>query len=155
MGLMRGGAASIGIVLALAAGSHAMAQDQPRPRVTVVVKPPAPLPDQPRLRQPIGLALDQVTKAGRAPPVRSLAATVVAPSNPKAAAPPLRGLNRLSASAGAAQCRVQCGEARYVCTAGEGGDCDSVWGQCVVGCSGVNYKRTPDLVSSAGYRPGL
>jgi hypothetical protein len=67
---------------------------------------------------------------------------------------PLKGLNGPSASAQAAQCRAQCAEARYVCTAQDAGDCDTVWGQCVVRCSGANYTDTPDLAFSAAYRAG-
>jgi len=140
------------MVLALAAGSLVAAQDQPRPRVTVVVKSPAPATPlvlgQPTLRRPIGLALNHATSAGKAAPLGSFAALVLAQSDLRGAAS-LRGLNPLSASAKAAQCRAQCGEARYVCAAHDAGDCDTVWGRCVVGCSGVSYARTPDLALGA------
>jgi hypothetical protein len=71
-----------------------------------------------------------------------------------AAVTPLKGLSGPSASAQAAQCRAQCAEARYICTAQDAGDCDTVWGECVVRCSGASYTETPDLAFSAGYRPG-
>jgi hypothetical protein len=59
---------------------------------------------------------------------------------------PLKGLNPPSALAQAAQCRAQCAEGRYVCTAQEAGDCDTVWGACVVRCSGATYTPAPDLI---------
>ncbi len=84
-----------------------------------------------------------------------------APATP-ALAPPilkggltrLKGLNPASASGQAAQCRAQCAQTRYICTAEDAGDCDSVWGECVVRCSGANYTDTPDLAFSSAYRPG-
>jgi len=140
--------------------TFAAAQDKPRSRVTVVVKAPsagasastataptvkrAPSASgQPLLRRPLSPLV-----AGRDPLslARSLAALVAVQSAPAGGPAPLRGLNPPSALAQAAQCRAQCAESRYVCTAREAGDCDTVWGACVVGCSGATYKETPDLV---------
>ncbi len=151
-------------MLTLAAASLAAAQDDQRSRITVVIKSPtsapaagatptakpAPqLPGQPALRKPLGPAV----AAGRNTPVRSFASAALAAPILKAGVTPLKGLNPPSASAQAAQCRAQCSEARYICTAQEAGDCDTVWGECVVRCSGANYTDTPDLAFSAGYRP--
>jgi hypothetical protein len=77
----------------------------------------------------------------------------LAGASPKGGVTSLRGLNALSASAQAAQCRAQCAKARYICTAEDGGDCDSIWSQCVVGCSGANAIDRSDLAFSATYRP--
>jgi hypothetical protein len=164
MGVMRRGALSIGITLALAAASLAAAQDAPRPRVTVVIKSPPPsasattataksapaLPGQPALRKPLGPA----AAAGRAPPAHAFASAALAAPVVKGGVTPLKGLNGPSALAVAAQCRAQCAEARYMCTAQEAGDCDTVWGECVVRCSGANYTSAPALAFSPPYRPG-
>jgi hypothetical protein len=88
------------------------------------------------------------------PPPRTVTTLVVAQSDVKGGVTLLKGLNGPSASAQAAQCRAQCAQARYICSAHDDGDCDTVWGQCVVTCSGANYTDTPDLAFSAGYRPG-
>jgi hypothetical protein len=154
------------VVLALATGSLAAAQDDPRPRVTVVVKSPAstpatpptakpaPLtPGQPVLRKPLRNSV-AVSRSVQTPAPRSVQILAAAQSDVKAGVTPLKGLNGPTASAQAAQCRAQCAEARYVCTAHDAGDCDTVWEQCVVRCSGANYTDTPDLAFSAGYRPG-
>jgi len=105
------------------------------------------------LRKPLRTATLAAPRSAQTPlsPVPPL---VVAQSDIKAGVAPLKGLTGPSASAQAAQCRAQCAEARYICTAQEGGDCDTVWGQCVVRCSGANYTETPDLASSTGIRPG-
>jgi len=139
--------------------SGALAQGQPRPRTTVVVQAPAPapaatakpalaVPGEPVLRKPATLALRDSTNPAKPPP-GSLAALVLAQSDFKGALPLLKGLNPPSASAQAAQCRAQCGEARYVCAVRDAGDCDTVWGQCEVRCSGAAYTRTPDLAVGA------
>jgi hypothetical protein len=165
---MRSGAWSIGVVLIAAvvwwaSAPWVFAQDTPRPRVTLVIKsstsapastakPAAPVPGQPQrpvqptLRKPIGAP-------AALPPTRTPVSLALAAPGPKGGVTPLRGLNPPSASAQASQCRAQCAKARYVCTAEEGGDCDTVWGECVVRCSGANFTETPDLASSAVYRP--
>jgi hypothetical protein len=153
-------------MLALAVACPAAAQDAQRPRVTVVVKSPTSTPTaspsvkpapptlgQPILRKPLRTAVP-AARSGQTPPPRSTATLVVAQSAAKGGFTPLKGLNGPSASAQAAQCRTQCAQARYTCTAQEAGDCDTVWGECVVRCSGANYTDTPDLAFSAGYRPG-
>ncbi len=165
MSVMRRGVSSIGIMLALAAALPAAAQDGQRGRVTVVIKSPpstpatpptpkaaAPSPTQPVLRKPLRAAT-AVAGSGRTPSSRPSAPLVVAQSTIKGGVTPLKGLNGPSASAVAAQCRTQCAQARYICTAQDAGDCDTVWGQCVVRCSGANYTETPDLAASSGYRP--
>jgi hypothetical protein len=166
MSIMRRVAPSIAIVLALAVALPAAAQDQPRPRDTVVIKsppptappPPAAKPatpplGQPVLRKPLRNPLVAI-RSGQTPAPRPVTTLVVAQSDVKAAVTPLKGLNGPSVSAIAAQCRTQCAQARYSCTAHDAGDCDTIWGQCVVTCSGANYTDTPDLAFSAGYRPG-
>jgi len=158
---MRRAGLSIVVLLALAVASPAAAQDGQRPRDTVVIKsptsapatpatakPPAPV-GQPILRKPLRAAI----RAGQTLAPQSLP-LVLARSDVKGAVTPLKGLSGPSASSQAAQCRAQCAEARYACTAQEAGDCDTVWGECVVRCSGANYIDTPDLAFSAGYRPG-
>jgi hypothetical protein len=154
---MRRGASTIGIVLALGSGFGAAAQDQPRPRVTVVVNAPtsssgastAASPNQPTLRKPLGLPARQAKAAAQTPDAQTLAALALVEANPTGRPSPLRGLDRQSPSASKAQCRAQCSQARYVCKAREAGDCDTVWGACVVRCSGVGYTRTPDLNPTA------
>jgi hypothetical protein len=155
---MRVWSSATGIVLALVAASLAAAQTTPRPRITVVINSPAASPaattasarpDQPTLRTPLGAAA--MGRTGLSPSPMSLA--LPAPALTKGVTP-MKGLNPLSASGLAAQCRAQCAEARYICTAHDSGDCDTVWGQCVVRCSGANYTETPDLASPAGARPG-
>jgi hypothetical protein len=148
MTIMRRAAPSIGIVWALAVASLAAAQDAPRPRVTVVIKPAAPstttasdkavptLPDQPALRKAIRPAIG----AGRAAPFSSSVSLALAAPIVMGGVAPLKGLNALSPSAQASQCRAQCAKARYICTAQDAGDCDTVWGQCVVRCSGANSR---------------
>jgi hypothetical protein len=171
MSVMRRRALSIGVLLVLAAACpaaapFALAQDGQRPRDTVVIKsqpatpatpqtakPAQPTPGQPVLRKPLRTATIAAPRSGPTPlsPVQPL---VVAQSDIKAGVAPLKGLNGPSASAQAAQCRAQCAKARYICTAQGAGDCDTVWGQCVVHCSGANYTETPDLASSTANRPG-
>jgi hypothetical protein len=166
MSAMRRTALPIGIVSALAAASLAAAQDGPRPRVTVVIKSPPTsasaatptanpgpaLPGQPALRKPLGPA---AVAAGRATPAHAfVSVAVAAPVAKGGGVTPLKGLNGPSASAVAAQCRAQCAQARYICTAQEAGDCDTVWGECVVRCSGSNYTSAPALAFSPPYRPG-
>jgi len=166
MNVMRRRALSMGMVLALAAASFAAAQDAPRPRDTVVIKSPtstpaappttkpaAPTVAQPVLRKPLRTA-NIAPRSSQTLPTQSLSPLLVAQSAVKGAVTPLKGLNGPSASTQAAQCRAQCAEARYICTAQEAGDCDTVWGECVVRCSGANYTETPDLASSAGDRIG-
>jgi hypothetical protein len=144
--VMRRRPSAIGTMLALAAASIAWAQEGPRPRLTVTIDSPAAAsaPAKPLLRKPLGLddASGSVAALSRTGPTL------------KGGFTPLTGLNPKSASANAAQCRTQCAKARYICTAHDAGDCDTVWGQCVVRCSGANYTDTPDLAFSAAYRPG-
>jgi hypothetical protein len=153
-------------MLALAVAYPAAAQDAQRPRVTVVVKSPPSAPaaslsaksapptlGQPILRKPLRTAVP-AARSGQTPPRRSTATLVVFQSVAKGGFTPLRSLHGPSASAQAAQCRAQCAQARYICAAQEAGDCDTVWGECVVRCSGANYTDTPDLAFSAGYRRG-
>jgi hypothetical protein len=164
MHTMRRAAPSIGIVLALAVASFAAAQDAQRPRDTLVIKSPPPTsatppttkpalqtPGQPVLRKPLRTA-NIAPRSRQTLPEPSLSPLLVAQSTVKGAVIPLKGLVGPSASTQAAQCRAQCAEARYTCTAQESGDCDTVWGECVVRCSGANYTETPDLASSTPYR---
>jgi len=163
---MRREALSMGIVLALAVAWPAAAQDQPRPRDTVVIKSPPSTPATPTAAKPATPPLGQpvlrkplrnpvvAVRSGQTPAPRPVTTLVVAQSDVKGGVTPLKGLNGQSVSAIAAQCRTQCAQARYICTAHEAGDCDTDWGQCVVRCSGANYTDTPDLAFSAGYRPG-
>jgi len=154
---MRRRALSIGIILAVFVSAPvARAQDAQRPRITVVVKSPpsAPqTPGEPSLRQPLRASTAAAARSGQTPALRPMAPVAAAQSDIKGGITPLKGLNGPSASAMAAQCRAQCAEARYICTAQDAGDCDAVWGQCVVRCSGANYAETPDLATSAGARP--
>jgi len=116
----------------------------------VVNTPTAAAPLQPTLRQPLGLPASQgKTTAATTPDAQAFAALALVETNSAGRASPLRGLNRQSPSAAAAQCRAQCGEARYICAAREAGDCDTVWGACVVRCSGVNYSRPPNLAPTS------
>jgi len=163
--VMRRGASWIAVVVVLAVALPAAAQDAQRPRDTVVIKSPAqppatqptakpapPTPGEPVLRKPLRTA-PAASRIAEAPLSRSVAPLVVAQTNIKGGVTPLKGLNGPSASAVAAQCRAQCAEARYICTAQDAGDCDTAWGECVVRCSGANYTETPDLASSAADRP--
>jgi hypothetical protein len=154
MQLMRRAAPPIAIILALAAPWRAMAEDGQRPRVTVVIQtaarhPPPAAPRPPALRKPLERLAPATVMSRRVSASPMLAALTI-----KGAVTPFRGLKGPSPSGAAAQCRAQCAERRYVCAAEDAGDCDAVWGECVVHCSGASYTRTPDLAWSAGYRPG-
>jgi hypothetical protein len=122
----------------LAAASGAYAHSGPRPRLTVVIQAPSPV--EPALRKPLG-----VPAVARSPLYP--ATTVVR----KGGVAPLK---RASALNFAAQCRAQCAQARYICTARDAGDCDTVWGQCVVRCNGASSTEAPGVAFSAAYRPG-
>jgi hypothetical protein len=139
---MRGAAQTLRVlglaVGLLAAVASASAQGGPRPRLTVVIQAPPAV--EPVLRKPLG-----VPAAPRSP--LSPAATVVR----KGAVTPLKPASALNL---AAQCRAQCAQDRYICTAQEAGDCDTVWGRCVVHCGVAGSTDAPGVAFSAGYRMG-
>jgi hypothetical protein len=164
MGVMPRRTVSIGIVsigtvlgvLALASAAPSAAQEAPRPRLTVVINPrPGDLAsaasDQPELRPSFGLATRTSTLVTPAPLTADLPPPTPSAPRLKGETPRPKALNPSSRSALAAQCRAQCAAARYICTAREAGDCDAFWGECVVRCSGANYRDTSDLAVSSAY----
>lgn len=129
------------IVLATLVAGQAWSQDAPkRRRVTVIPPSAAGQPIDPL--SPAAPAISGVVKPGAAVLPRSIAR-----------------LTKPAPAPGASQCRAQCAQTRYACTAqtseGDGGDCSTAWGQCVVGCGGdaYRYSDTSPRVFTPGFGP--